>query len=287
MVTMGLTLRVEDFRDVAARPRDVTAGLGGQIVLLPLVAFAIVLALRPPPAIAIGLVILACCPGGATSNFFSFLARGDLALSVVLTTLSGCIVIFTLPPIVNLALDWFAGESQAVRLPVLRTMARIFMLVVLPTIAGMLVRRYYARLAARIEPAATRLSFAAILLTMVALFDYVSEQFVSLVALAWKEVVLLNVVMMAAGFAGGRAIGVGERARRSIAVEIGVQNYLLSVVIAIALLGKPEYTVVPIVYLFWMYVSVFCFIGYCRYWRDRGAVPSPAMAGEAKANAEN
>ncbi len=269
MVTMGLTLDPDQFRRVITRPKALSVGLAAQLLVLPAVAFGLVFLFAPVLPVAIGLIILAACPSGATSNFFSYLARGDVALSVVLTAISGVIVTFTLPLLVNLGLYLFAGTTQDIHLPVVPAMIRIFELIVLPVVAGMAIRRWRPSLAAAIEPAATRLSFAIILFTMAVLFAYVAEHFLAMLGASWKVTVTLNVVMMAFGFLAALGMGVSEARSRTISIEIGVQNYLLSVVVAISLLGRPDFAIVPIVYLFTMYVAVFSFILYCRLVRDR------------------
>jgi len=265
MLTMGLKLELRHFARVVESPIDVLVGLSLQILLLPAVAFVLIWFFEPPMSVAMGLIILSCCPSGATSNFFSFLARGDIALSIVLTAISGVVVVFTAPLIIALGLRLFTGQGEEITLPVGDTMLRIFGLVVLPTLIGMGVRAVAPRQSERIEPWATRISFAFILFTMVVLFAHVSEHFVRYLAVSWQVTVSLNLLMMAAGFFLARSARIGESQCRTICIEVGVQNYLLSVVIATALLKQPDFAVVPIVYLFTMYVSVFTFIGWARW----------------------
>ena len=264
MLTMGLTLEGRDFRVLLVRPRPVIIGLVGQVVLLPLVAAGLIWLIQPDFAVAMGLLILACCPGGATSNFFTYLARGDVALSVVLTALSGLITVFTIPIFLNIGFQAFAGEGRDIHLPVIASMLRIFSLVVLPMLAGMGVRRLSRRWAGRIEPVATRLSFVIILATMVILFAFVADRFAQMLIMAGPVTVSLNLVMMLAGLALARAFRLSAQQGRSLAIEIGIQNYILSVVIAVALLKAPDFAIAPIVYLFTMYVTVFTFIALCR-----------------------
>jgi len=268
MLTMGLKLEIRHFGRILGAPIDVFVGLLCQVLLLPIGAFALIWLFQPPTPVAIGLIILSCCPGGATSNFFSFLARGDIALSIVLTAISGIMVVFTAPLIIALGLDVFTGQGEEIVLPVGPTMLRIFALVVLPTMIGMALRGFNPVVSAQVEPWATRVSFAFILFTMVVLFLNISEHFLSFLAISWQVTVTLNVVMMALGYFLARTLRIQEQQRRTICIEVGVQNYLLSVVIAVALLQQPEFAIVPIVYLFTMYVSVFTFIGWAR-WSDR------------------
>ncbi|MEM8937257.1 MAG: bile acid:sodium symporter family protein [Pseudomonadota bacterium] len=269
MATMGLTLTPADFEKVYQAPKAVALGLTGQLIVLPAFAFLIVIILSPPPAVAIGLIILACCPGGATSNFFSFLARGDVALSIALTAISGFIVVFSIPIFVNVAISMFGENDPSVRLPVVQSTVQIFMLVVAPVLAGMSVRRYFPKLALSIERYATKVSFAAVLFTMAVMLYAIWPILPSMLGEAGAPVLLLNATMMALGFGAARLLQTGERQSRSICIEIGVQNYVLSLVIAIALLKNPEFAVAPAVYLFTMYLSVFSFIAYCRFVRDK------------------
>ncbi len=271
MVTMGLTLKVQDFTRIALIPRPVLFGLVAQIVLLPMVAIGLVFAFQPPFPIAMGLIILSCCPGAATSNFFSYLAKGDVALSITLTALSGLIVVFSLPVIVNANLEWFGHDSLAISLPVVPAMMRIFTLIVVPVAIGMAARRLWPNIAMRLEPIATKLSFSAVLLALVGLFIHAWPIMPTLIGSAWKVTLALNVAMMAIGFAGACLLRVNEAQSRTISIEVGVQNYILSIVIAIGMLKRPDFGAVPILYLFVMYITVFTFIVWCRVFRAQSS----------------
>jgi len=268
MVTMGLTLSLEDFSRVIRRPRVVLTGLVAQLIILPGIAFLLVTLLNPPMYIAIGLIILACCPSGATSNFFSYLARGDVALSVTLTAVSGIIVVFSIPLLINLALILFSEGAEEIYLPVIPSIIRIFSLVVLPIAFGMGIKYLNEKLATRIVPMATRLCFLAILITMLAILIHVKESILAMLIAGGQVTVLLNLSMMGLGFFFAIILKLKEAEARSICIEIGIQNYLLSIVIALSFLKRAEFAVVPVIYLFTMYIAVFSFIGYCRFVRD-------------------
>ena len=274
MLTMGLGLSIRDFKQIYRQPKGVAIGLAGQLLILPATAFAIALIFSPPAPVAVGLIILACCPSGATSNFFSFLAKGDVALSIVLTTLSGFIVVFTIPLLVNLGLELFMGEGQQIRLPVLQSMLRIFLLVVAPVCAGMLINKLFPRASQAAKPYATKISFAAVLSVMAILLYFVWPKIPSLITTAGIPVFSLNAIMMILGFAAALLLNTGESQSRTISIEIGVQNYVLSVVIAVGLLKQPDFAIVPVIYLFTMYITVFSFISYCRYIRDKSNQPA-------------
>ena len=281
MVTMGLTLQIRDFHLLLTSRRAVLTGLVSQLVLLPALAFLLVFLLSPPAPVAIGLILLACCPGGATSNFFTHLARGDVALSVTLTTVSGVVVVFSLPLLVNLGLIWFEDGPQPLRLPVGPTMLRIFLLILFPVMVGMTVRRYAPSFAARAEPILTRISFGTILITMGVILDHVWADLGAIIKETWQVTVALNATMLVVGYLGAKLVNVNEARSRCIAIETGVQNYILSVVLALTLLGRPDFVAVPVMYLFTMYVTVFSFIAYCRFVRDAAPETSTRLTGEA------
>lgn len=274
MVTMGLSLRLADFKHVLIAPRAVFVGLAAQLILLPLVAFMLILLFDPILPVAAGLMILACCPSGATSNFFSYLARGDVALSIMLTVASGVIVVFTIPILVNLVLDYLTGEGRTIHLPVGQAMLRIFGLIVLPVALGMAARRLAPRHTAAAQPWVTRISFAIVLFTMLILLIYIADHIGAILTMAWDVTLALNITMMALGFALARLAALSVAQARTITIEIGIQNYLLSVVIAVGLLGQPDFAIVPILYLFIMYITALSFIAYCRWFATKqGSAP--------------
>lgn len=269
MGTMGLTLDLENFSAIKRAPKAVVVGLFAQVLMLPLVAFLIIAVMSPPIAVIGGLIVIACCPSGATSNFFSYLAKGDVALSIVLTVFSGFIVTMTTPFWINAGFYLFAGEGKEIYLPVIPSMIRIFSLIVVPVVVGMLIKKTFPIFSSRIEPFATKASFAAILLTMAAILSFVANDFVAMMKVGLIPTVMLNFSMMIIGFVGALLLGLGEAKSRTICLEIGVQNYILATVISITLLSRPDFVIVPVLYLFTMYVSTFSFLFYCRKIRDR------------------
>jgi BASS family bile acid:Na+ symporter len=270
MFNMGLALQPADFRTLLRAPRCVAVGLVGQVLVLPLVAFVLVLIFKPEPYIAVGIVLLACCPGAATSNFFSYLARGDIALSVTLTALSGLIVLVTMPLLVNAGLWMATGAGQRVTLPVWQTMREILLLLVLPVGMAMLLRALVpSRLADTLQQALTRLSFAVLLLVVGLTFAGIWRELPGLLVRHGPYALALNAGSMLLAWWLAVAMHLGESQRRAIAVEVGVQNFLLAVVIATTVMRDASYVVFPLVYVFVMYVVSFAFVGWCRLVRDR------------------
>lgn len=142
MLGMGLSLVWDDFKRILVYPKAILVGLVNQLILLPIIGFTLVSLFPLSPEIAIGVMILAACPGGSTSNLISHLAKGDLALSVSLTAISSFITIITIPFIVNFALIRFLEEGQMIQLDVMQTIIQIFAIIVVPVAIWMSLRRF-------------------------------------------------------------------------------------------------------------------------------------------------
>lgn len=163
---MGLSLVVNDFKRVVKFPKAVLLGLANQIILLPIIAYLLVKFFSVSEEIAVGVMILAACPGGATSNLMTHLAKGDTALSVSLTAISSLVTIFTLPFIINFGLESFANKSHYVQLNVFDTIKTIFFVVVIPVTLGMLLRRFTEKFANAMEKP-VRIASALILIVII------------------------------------------------------------------------------------------------------------------------
>ena len=173
MFGMGLSLTLADFKRVLLFPKAIFIGLICQIVLLPLIAYALATSLHLSPTTAIGLMLLAACPGGATSNMLTFLAKGDLALSVSLTAVSSLLTIITIPIIVQFALVEFSNESQTVSVNALTMVKQLLIIVVIPVTVGMWVKRTFQNFASRMEKS-VKMASAIIFVSLCALCFNVS-----------------------------------------------------------------------------------------------------------------
>src|ERR1700754_943652 len=141
MLGLGLSLTVDDFRRVGRQPKAVLVALACQMVLLPAICFAVVLALRLPPELAVGLILVAASPGGPSANLFSHLFGGNVALNITLTATNSVLVVVTLPVVVNLAAGYFLPDGTAIGLR-FDKMVQVFLIVLLPVAAGMVVRAW-------------------------------------------------------------------------------------------------------------------------------------------------
>ncbi|MEM9685377.1 MAG: bile acid:sodium symporter family protein [Bacteroidota bacterium] len=245
MLGMGMTLTVKDFLRVGTAPKAVLVGLVNQIVLVPLIAFAIVSVIPMQPMTAMGLMIVACCPGGAVSNLFSHLAKGDTALSISLTAVSSIVTIFTIPFIINFSLDSILGASaKTIQLPVGNTIINIFKLTALPVFIGMFIKHNFPVFAAKSKPAIGWGSGLVILLALTLMVIKLEEigNSVQFIKTSFTGVILLNILTLSIGFGSARLLRLSLRRSATVAIESGMQNNVLGMTIAISatLLNEPR-----------------------------------------------
>lgn len=255
MLGMGLGLVPDDFRRIGRDPKAAVVGTLAQLVLLPLIGALLVWALPMPAPIAVGLMVLAICPGGPSSNLITYLAKGDVALSVSLTAISSLITVVTIPVLANQALRMLMDAEAQISLPIGSTMLQILLITLVPTALGMALRQRFPALALRLEAQVSRL--AAALLGLIILLLLIKEGgrlpgFIFKVGLA---VVLLNGLATLAGYLTGRLFGLPLAQQICLAIEVGIQNCTLAIAITAGLLGNPEMAVPAAVYGLWMYVS--------------------------------
>ena len=264
MLGMGLSLTLKDFTGVAAYPRAAMIGITGQMLVLPVVGFGLAAWLMPTPSLAIGLVLLAACPGGTTSNLLTYLARGDLALSISLTAMSSLLAIFTIPLITGLAFHVFADQQQTVAAPVGNMMAALFAMTLLPVIIGMFLRSRSLRLAKWLEPKINL--FGAVFFVLLVVFIVAQQGSALLPELAsgGLAILLLNLTMMGLGLGAALAFGLNARQATSITLETGIQNSTLAILVATTFLHDSQLAIPAALYSLIMYLSAGIVIGF-RY----------------------
>ena len=231
MFDLGLTLRVADFALALKRPRAALVALFGQIVLLPALAWALAAGFGLPPLIVIGVVLIACCPGGSSSNVFSRLAGGDVALSVMLTAVSSVITLFTLP----LVMGWVTaavGASAGISLPVGNLIKQNLVLMLLPVLIGMAVNYFFPDFARRADKALAKTVFPA-LLVLVSVF-YIQHRATIRDNLGAVAVCVTALILLAACCAGllSRLFRLAGSARRTVVIEVGMQNAAQAIAVA-------------------------------------------------------
>ena len=218
MFGMGLTLRWDDFRVVFTRPRDVAVGCAAQFTVMPLLAFVLARLFRLDEALTVGVVLVGCCPGGTASNVITYLARGDLALSVGMTGVSTL-----LAPLMTPLLVWLLA-GKTVDVDVAAMFLSILWVVILPIVAGLVVKRLWPRQTERATaylPALSSLAIAAIVLIVIS----ASAHRLMAGGLVIIAVVMLhNVGGLAIGYLIGRLLRLSAPKRRALSIEVGMQN---------------------------------------------------------------
>ncbi|CAA7626612.1 bile acid:sodium symporter family protein [Magnetospirillum sp. UT-4] len=260
MFAMGLALTPADFRLVATRPRAVALGLACQMLLLPALAWGLVEVFAPPPAFAVGLIILAACPGGITSNLLTHLAGGATALAVSLTALTSVAGAVSVPLVVNLALMRFAGAEQMVDLPVARMTLGVFAVATLPLLLAMAVKARFPAAALRTEPIARHVATVLFALIVVGAF---ASQWATMTEHAGQVLppaLALNAAAMALAFLAARGARLERREGIAVVMETGLQNGALGIFVAATLLQDPAMMVPSITYALVMNATAVLFI---------------------------
>ncbi len=255
MLGMGLSLRVADFKRIVIDPKAVCVGLTNQLLILPLIGLLIASYVTNQPEIAVGIMILSACPGGPTSNLISYMAKGDLALSVTLTALSSLITILTMPLIITYASDHFRGTGQEVVLDIPSTILQIFGIVVIPIVLGMLVRRFKTSFAERMGRPVRIASGIVLALIIIGLVLKEKANFVSYFKQAGLATLLLNVLTMGVGYYSAKVFKLRKEAGISIAIESGIQNGTLAITIAVVFLQNSALAIAPAVYSLLMFLT--------------------------------
>jgi len=258
MFGLGLGLTGEDFRRVARYPRAVLIGLALQILILPWAAFALALGFGLPAELAVGLMLLAASPGGATANIYSHLARGDVALNITLTAINSLLCLLTLPLILNLSLEYFLGAGQYVPPPT-RKVIEVALIIVLPVLIGMFVRARAPGFATRAEKPLRLLSVLVLALLVAAAVAQEWDTLLSYFAVVGLACLLFNLVSMGVGYAAPLALRLPRRQAIAIAMEIGIHNGTLAIFIALNVLQNATMSVPAAVYSLLMFVTAAVF----------------------------
>lgn len=248
MIGIGMTLTIRDFRQVAVYPKGMIVGTVAQILVMPLIAFMLATLLAVPPAIAVGLVIIAACPGGTTSNLFVLLSRGNIALSIVLTVSASLITILTLPLFTNIALQHYMGTEEDIVLPVWKTVGMLIGIVLFPVAIGMVVRTRKPEVARKAESIVSIFGGIVLAVLIVALVYGVRDQIWELLKQAGPATILLNLAGIGLGLAVGRMAGLTQRESLAVAVELGVKNGTIALMVTLTLLESSAMSIPAAVY---------------------------------------
>lgn len=258
MLGLGLGLTTEDFRRIARYPRAVVTGLVLQILVLPWVAFALALVFNLPPALAVGLMLLAASPGGATANIYSHLARGDVALNITLTAINSVLALATLPLILNLSLEYFMGAGQYVPPPI-RKVVEVAVIILFPVIIGMLIRARAPGFAASMEKPLRLFAVLVLVLLIVVAFVQAWDTLLTWLAAVGLACLLFNLASMGLGYGAPLALKLPRKQAIAIAMEIGIHNGTLAIYIALNVMDNATMSIPAAVYSLLMFFTAAVF----------------------------
>lgn len=263
MFLLGTELNKSAFTDVVKNPRAVFVGMFGQIVLLPLIAFVIAYAMGLSPVYFMGLVLIACCPGGSSSNVFSMLVKGNVALSVTLTALSSIITLFTLPLIMDAVSLYLSAQSGvSVTLPVGKLLMQNIVLLLVPMLLGIAFKRLRPVAAEKVARVLGKAAFPALmLLAFVFFLQYTTEIIDNFTLLGVAVTVLIFVSMLCSSLLS-RISGGGNAERRTIVIEVSMQNAAQAIAIATSpfIFNSGEMAIPAIIYALMMNVILLLYV---------------------------
>lgn len=261
MFGLGLSLTWDDFKRVARYPFAVGFGLFLQVILLPFAAALIAIMLKLRPELALGLMLVAAAPGGATANIYSHLAKGDVALNITLTAVNSVLALITLPIVINLSLEYFYGTGQYVP-PPHRKIVEVAAIILIPVLIGMLVRARSEAFAKRMEKPVKIFSIVVLAILILAAIYIERANLLSSIVAVGLACLLFNVVSMLTGYLAPLALKLPERQAIAITMEIGIHNTALAIYIALNVLNNPAASLVPGIYTLAMYLTATLFAFY-------------------------
>ncbi len=260
MLSMGMMLKTADFQRVIKHPKAFIIGLSAQMLLVPLIALALLQIFNLPPLLAVGLMILSFSPGGTTSNLFSYLAKGDVALSVTLTTVASFITPFSIPLLTELALQLQMGENREIIVPIGLTMKRLLVVTILPVVIGMAWRIFKPALADKIQPYIHKIS---VVLFLTVIFSIIIQQwskmpdFLSQVGTITS---LMIVIAMLFGYYIAKLTALNSQQVKTLSIEVGMQNGGMALIVTQGVLQNPTMSIVPVIYGLIMLIPVILFV---------------------------
>lgn len=269
MFVLGLGLTLDDFARVARKPRDFFIGAVAQIVLLPCIAFALVSVWSLPPELALGVMIIAAAPGGVTSNILTAFGRGDVALSISLTAVISLLSVITIPAVVVFSYAYLVG-GEAGDVSVAGTAISVFVIVTVPVLIGLAVRRFAENFAIRVDPVARQISAVLFVVVLAGAIFQERANIVTYFAQAGLVTLVLNLVMMALAYVIARMFASGPKQRITISLECGLQNGTLAIAVAALLFDGGLATVPAATYSLIMFATALIYIFFLRRGQANG-----------------
>ena len=264
MFVLGLGLTGADFLRVIKQPRDFFVGACSQIILLPIIAFILVMIWPIAPELAVGVMIIAAAPGGATSNIITSFAKGDVALSVSLTAIISLLCVITIPFIVLTSLNLLMDTNLTQDFSLINIARNMFLIVTVPVILGMIFRKFLTELATGVEPYSKKISIGLFILVLLGAVISERENVISYFSQAGLITFVLNIIMMTVAFYLAQFFGTGKEQKRCITIECGLQNGTLAIVAATSIFGGGIYVIPAATYSLIMFATSLIFVYFIR-----------------------
>jgi BASS family bile acid:Na+ symporter len=255
MFGLGLSLKTSDFKAIFTNPKAIYIGLTGQLLILPIVAFVIALLFQLPPELAVGLIIIALAPGGATSNMFTYLAKGDVSLSVSLTAIVSIVTPFTIPILAVLSMNYFMQDSTEFSIPVVKTIMQLLVITIIPIVIGMFVLAKWAKIATKLENILKYFSILFLLLIIVLIVLKNKDNMIEFFLQVGAATLVLNFSVLLIGYFMAKKAKLSQPQSVSIGYEVGIQNGTLALVVAGTLIGNNEMMIPAVTYSLIMFLT--------------------------------
>jgi bile acid:Na+ symporter, BASS family len=269
MLGMGLSLVPADFKRIFLFPKAVITGLVNQIIILPVLAIILIGVFSLSAELAVGIMILAACPGGPTSNLLTNLAKGDVALSITLTAIASVITVFTIPFIVNMSLEYFMAADQVIQLPLGKTIAQIFIIMVLPVALGMFIKKKAPVFSMNSEKPVKIISAIFLFLIIAVAVLKGRENLVEYLIMAGPATLALNVFSLLIGYISSRILNLSHTQGLTISIESGIQNGTLAITIAVTLLNSTAMSIPPAIYSLLMFLTAGVILSLLKKKKDK------------------
>ena len=261
MLGLGLGLKIDDFTRILKTPRDFFVGFFSQLIILPLVAYLLIIILKVPPEIAIGVMIIAAAPGGVTSNILTKFANGDVALSISLTAVISLISIITVPLIIFTSADLFGITDISQNISMTGIALKMFLVVTVPVILGMIIRKFAENFVNSKIQIFEKLNIILFVIFFIAAFYEERESFIDFLIQAGFITFILNITMMIVAYYLGKTFASGVKQQKCIALECGLQNGTLAIFVSTQIFGTDIVYITPTAaYALIMYITGFIFV---------------------------
>jgi len=260
MFVLGLGLTGADFLRVIKQPRDFFVGAFAQIILLPIIAFILVKTWSVSPELAIGVMIIAAAPGGVTSNLLTSFAKGDVALSISLTAIISLLCVITIPFIVLTSVELLGGSNITQDISLFSMSRDMFLIVTVPVILGMLLRKFSSSVALKLEPISKKVSIILFVLVLLGAIAAERENVISYFAQAGLITLILNAVMMVVAYYIAQFLASGTKQKKCITIECGLQNGTLAIFVATSIFGGGMYVIPAATYSLIMFATSLIFV---------------------------